>query len=277
MNTPVISAAQLKQQLSSNTVVLDCRFSLTDESLGEQQYRQGHIPGAYYISLNDHLSSPRGEYGGRHPLPDSELFSEVLRGTGICTTSQVVVYDDSRMGFAARAWWLIRYYLGHENVAILNGGYSAWINANYPVDRRQPPLRQGNFTASLNKQWIVDAGQVKNMLETHCATLIDSREQKRYRGEEEPIDPIAGHIPGALNYPWQSVTDEKGFVLDSQAQQARWRDLPNDQELVVYCGSGVTACVNLLSLTLAGRNAKLYPGSWSDWCCYDSLPKSTML
>ncbi len=273
MNSPIISAAQLRQQIDSDTVVLDCRFSLSDTTLGIKQYLAGHIPGAYYFSLDHHLSGPVREHGGRHPLPNAELFAEELRAAGVNNDTRVVVYDSTKFGFAARAWWLIR-YLGHQNVAVLDGGYQAWKSACFPIDRRQPAARHGLFKPTIQKNWVLDAGDVRNRVADKSAILVDSREEKRYLGIEEPIDPIAGHIPGALNYPWQGVTDDYGYIKSEQEQKARWKDLPANKEIVVYCGSGVTACVNLLSMAIAGRTAKLYPGSWSDWCTYEVLPKA---
>ncbi len=273
MNSPIISAAQLRQQIDSDTVVLDCRFSLSDTTLGIKQYLAGHIPGAYYFSLDHHLSGPVREHGGRHPLPNAELFAEELRAAGVNSDTRVVVYDSTKFGFAARAWWLIR-YLGHQNVAVLDGGYQAWKSAYFPIDRRQPAARHGLFKPTIQKSWVLDAGDVRNRVADKSAILVDSREEKRYLGIEEPIDPIAGHIPGALNYPWQGVTDDYGYIKSEREQKARWKDLPANKEIVVYCGSGVTACVNLLSMAIAGRTAKLYPGSWSDWCTYEVLPKA---
>jgi len=272
------SVIKLEELLSSNTVILDCRFSLADPSLGEKQYRQGHIPGAYYFSLNRHLSSPVAEHGGRHPLPAAEQFAHDLRATGITPNSTVLVYDDSKFGFAARAWWLLRYF-GHKDVKILNGGFSAWLSASLPIDSHEPLVQQGSFEPLKHSHWTVDIQQVKNIAAglDKSSVLIDSREEKRFQGLEEPIDPKAGHIPGALNFPWQQVSDERDQALSRLAHIQRWEDLPSDKEVVVYCGSGVTACVNLLSLAIAGREAKLYPGSWSDWCSYDTLPVETSL
>lgn len=259
-----ISASELKAQLGK-LVIFDCRFNLGNKTQGYDQYRAGHIPDAYYLDLEKDLSSPIAQHGGRHPLPDPEIFSQKMRDCGVNHQSAIVLYDDSRMAYAARAWWLLRYF-GHQQVFILDGGFNAWVTHGGALDRREPALKSGNFNANIQPDWIVDRDTIlkneKNFL------LIDSREAKRYRGEEEPIDPVAGHIPGAVNYFWQEATNEQGFVKPPADQQARWSDLPQHDNLVVYCGSGVTACVNLLSLELSGIDAKLYPGSWSDWCSY---------
>lgn len=259
-----ISAAELQTQLGK-VVIFDCRFNLGNKTLGHEQYRTGHIPGAYYLDLEKDLSSPVTKHGGRHPLPDAEIFSKKMRACGVNPHTTVVVYDDSRMAYAARTWWLLRYF-GHQQVLILDGGFAAWVNNGGAQDRREPTMKSGNFKATLQSNWIVNREDI--LQNDGTLSLIDSREAKRYRGEEEPIDPIAGHIPGAVNYLWQDATTEQGFIKSVTDQQERWKNLAQQENLAVYCGSGVTACVNLLSLEISGINAKLYPGSWSDWCSY---------
>jgi thiosulfate/3-mercaptopyruvate sulfurtransferase len=178
----------------------------------------------------------------------------------------IVAYDDSRFGFAARLWWLLR-YMGHEYVAVLDGGFAGWQAQNYETSSTVPSVRVGKFIPNIQTEFVVDIETVKSRKDLPEVVLIDSREGDRYRGEREPIDPIAGHIEGAVNYPWVEVTNEQGFVIDNQGD--RWQEVKNAQEAIVYCGSGVTACVNLLSLKLAGiETGKLYSGSWSDWCSY---------
>jgi thiosulfate/3-mercaptopyruvate sulfurtransferase len=182
--------------------------------------------------------------------------------------SWVIAYDDSNLAFAARLWWLLR-YLGHDQVAVLDGGLADWQSKGYPVTTTVPQPQPGKFLPKIRSDWIVDIETVKNRKDLPGVVLVDAREGARYRGEQEPIDPIAGHIPGALNYPWQSVTDATGHLLSIPEHRQRWAGLPFHNELIVYCGSGVTACVDLLSLELAGiKGGKLYPGSWSDWCSY---------
>ncbi|MGI0495112.1 sulfurtransferase [Alkalinema pantanalense CENA528] len=258
----------------ASIVIVDCRFSLMQPLLGRQQYETSHLPGAYYLDLNQDLSSPVATHGGRHPLPNPEVVAAQLTAMGITPETLVVAYDDSRLAFAARLWWLLR-YLGHDRAAVLNGGWSAWQAAGLSTTAEIPPPRQGAFVPRPNPQAIVNIQDIRERqsqpeLESKMI-LIDSRESVRYRGESEPIDPIAGHIPGAVNYPWQTVTDENGFVQSLDIQRDRWKALsaaPPSPEIIAYCGSGVTACVNLLSLYQVGIPAKLYPGSWSDWCSY---------
>ncbi|AFY84441.1 sulfurtransferase [Oscillatoria acuminata] len=267
---PIISAEWLFQHLDDPQIAIaDCRFSLADPELGQQQYLHHHIPGAHYLHLNRDLSSPVQRHGGRHPLPDSELFAQKLGSIGVTSPDVLlVIYDDSRFAFAARLWWLMR-YLGHDRVAILEGGFKGWQTAGYPVTDAIPRPSEGTFIPQIRTDRLVDIETVKTRSPLPEVALIDSRERDRYLGNHEPIDPIAGHIPGALNYPWQEVTDENAQVRPQNDQVQRWADIAGSDEIIVYCGSGVTACVNLLSLEIAGiPNAKLYAGSWSDWCSY---------
>ena len=264
MNSTLISAQELQTQLGKNTLVIDCRFNLADKNQGLLQYMQGHIPGAYYFDLEQDFSSPVKRHGGRHPLPNVEQLQEKFRRAGANQHSTIVFYDDSRMAYAAHAWWLLR-YMGHKDVRILEGGFKAWLKFKGALDKREPATKSGNFTAKLQTDWIVNRDDILAANNLH---LIDSREPRRFQGLEEPIDPIAGHIDGAVNYPWQEITHEQGFIKPIEWQKTHWQTLTTQENLVVYCGSGVTACVNILSLYLCGIDAKLYPGSWSDWCSY---------
>ena len=261
--TSFITASELKTQFR-NKVIFDCRFRLDNEDYGLEQYRLGHIPGAYYLHLSKDLSSPVQQHGGRHPLPDMETFAQTLRNAGVNQHSSIVLYDDSRFAYAARAWWLLK-HIGLNDIHLLDGGFKAWVDAGGAMDRRDPPRKTSNLKLVLRKE---DTVSYQELAATSSYTLIDSREKKRFLGEEEPIDPIAGCIPGAVNYPWQEVSNDQGLIKDVEFHRTRWESLPTKENLVVYCGSGVTACVNLLSLEMAGINAKLYPGSWSDWCSY---------
>jgi thiosulfate/3-mercaptopyruvate sulfurtransferase len=251
-----------------NVVIVDCRFDLMQPHLGQQQYQAGHIPGAYYLDLNHDLASPVAEHGGRHPLPDPDSLALKLARMGINPETLVVSYDDSRFAFAARLWWLLR-YLGHEHAAVLDGGFNAYQAAGYPVTSEIPAPKLGRFTPQLQTQQVVDIQALKARKHQLGVVVVDSRTPERYLGEHEPIDPVAGHIPGAVNYPWQQVTDDRGRLLSLAALRSHWSDLTGASEILVYCGSGVTACVNLLALEAAGLcTGKLYAGSWSDWCSY---------
>jgi len=197
--------------------------------------------------------------GVRSAIPDSPHRPPTL----------VVVYDDSRFAFAARLWWLLR-YLSHDAVALLDGGFGQWQALGFPVIQRLPQLHQSTpFLARLRPELSVDVTAVKAQVRNPGVILVDSRDGDRYRGEREPIDPLAGHIPGAVNYPWQEVSHKQGHLRSLVEQRARWENLMTAGELIVYCGSGVTACVNLYSLALVGiATGRLYPGGWSDWCSY---------
>ncbi|MBE9113741.1 sulfurtransferase [Nodosilinea sp. LEGE 07298] len=265
----LVTAAWLAQHLNDpNVVVVDCRFALADLHQGQQQYAAGHIPGAWHLDLNQDLSGPVQAHGGRHPLPDLETFGQRLSAIGVTSAppTLVVAYDDSRFAFAARLWWLLR-YLGHDQVAVLDGGWSGWMQAGQPTTTERPTPRPGHFTPAPRPDWIVDIEAVRRRdAET---VLIDSRSPERYRGEVEPIDPVAGSIPGAVNYFWQNISSENGQLKSPEALAQHWAALDAADQVIVYCGSGVTACVNLLAQTLAGRQvAKLYVGGWSDWCSY---------
>jgi len=273
MLRPLITAAELTELLGhkkskNDLIIIDCRFSLNDFNMGSQVYKDGHIMGAHYLHLNEDLSSPELEHGGRHPLPRPNRFTSTMQNCGVSSHSHVVIYDDQHFGFAARCWWLLRYF-GHDNVQILDGGYSDWVAQGGQTSTVSASNDQGDFIANPHAHWTIDHPSIEHSLDCPSRILVDSREATRYQGIEEPIDSIAGHIPGAANFPWQEVTDEQGYALPPAQQQQRWLSLPKDKEIVVYCGSGITACVNLLSLELAGiKGAKLYPGSWSDWCSY---------
>jgi thiosulfate/3-mercaptopyruvate sulfurtransferase len=272
INKSSIVSAQSLFENHEQVVIIDCRFSLADSQLGWQQYQASHIPGAYYLNLNEDLSSPVEEHGGRHPLPNPNELGSKLAAMGVdFQKTLVVAYDDSRLAFASRLWWLLR-YLGHQQVAVLDGGFAGWVSAGYSVNDLIPQPKVASFIPQVQPQMVVDIAEVKKRQNQNIAAgvvLVDSRERDRYHGIHEPIDKVAGHIPGAVNYPWQDVTDNSGYTISPELQRQRWQDVENSPEIMVYCGSGVTACVNLLALDLAGiSTGKLYPGSWSDWISY---------
>lgn len=264
----VVSPQWLHEHLNdAQVVIVDCRFALSAPQQGRDQYQTGHIPGAFYLDLNEDLSSPVKTHGGRHPLPEVHQLAAKLSQMGINQDTLVVTYDDSQFAFASRLWWLLR-YMGHEHAAVLDGGFAAY-QANYPVTAIVPESVPGNFTAMPQANLVVDIQAVKMRKDQAGVVVVDSRAYERYLGNHEPIDPVAGHIPGAVNYPWQLITNEQGFALPHSDLQTHYADLSNASEVIVYCGSGVTACVNLLALEIAGlKRSKLYAGSWSDWCSY---------
>lgn len=251
-------------------VIVDCRFSLMAPEQGRQQYGEGHIPGAFHLDLNQDLSSPVQPHGGRHPLPDWPTFIRTLEEIGVNSSPPTLVaaYDDSQFAFASRLWWLLK-YLGHEAVAVLNGGLQGWQRQGYELSADIPTATTGQFTPHPHPDWLVDIDYVRQHKDEAGVLLIDSRSPERYRGETEPIDPVAGTIPGSENYFWKAVADDAGQMRSLAELVQHWQALDQADEVIVYCGSGVTACVNLLSLAIAGKpQGKLYVGGWSDWCSY---------
>ncbi len=266
---PSVSAAWLAARLGTETVAIaDCRFALAAPEQGEAQYREQHIPGAYYLHLDRDLSGPRRRHGGRHPLPAPEALSATLAAMGVIKgKTWLIAYDDSRLAFAARLWWLARHG-GHDRVAVLDGGWSGWLAQDYPTTAALPQSRPGSFPVEPGALPLAEREAVQQR--GAMTVLVDARAAARYRGESEPIDPVAGCIPGAVNAPWQEVCDAQGYLQPPEFHRQRWAAYAG-QELILYCGSGVTACVNLLSLAIAGReDATLYPGGWSDWCSYSA-------
>lgn len=266
----LVDSEWLSQQLDQpQVVIVDCRFQLANPNWGQESYRQSHIKGAYHLDLNQDLSSDVQRHGGRHPLPDTDSLAQKLARLGIIKNKTLVVaYDDSRFAFAARLWWLLR-YLGHDSVVLLDGGWNDWIKHDYPVSSSIPEPQSGSFSAQPDSDWLVDINTVKSAQNDNDLIVVDSRDRDRYLGLREPIDPIAGSIPGAVNSPWKQVSNESGYLQPLEDQLQSWVDYQPAEEIIVYCGSGVTACVNLFSLALAGFNhTKLYPGGWSDWCSY---------
>ena len=261
----LIEVEQIADQTAA--VIFDCRFALADADAGRGDYLAGHIPGAYYLDLKQDLSAPAAKHGGRHPLPEPQAFAATLARFGVDKQTRVIAYDDSRLAFASRLWWMMR-SLGYTPPLLLNGGYSSWLNSRGVPETNEPDTRACSPAIVADYEQRVDIDGLRAALAAG-ALLIDSREAPRYQGLEEPIDPVAGHIPGAINRPWQGVTGDHGQVKAEPEQREHWGDALDSRQLVVYCGSGVTACVNLFSLALLGRDeAQLYAGSWSDWCSY---------
>jgi thiosulfate/3-mercaptopyruvate sulfurtransferase len=257
-------------------IIVDCRFTLGKPEAGRESYEQEHIPGAVYLDLELDLSSPVGEHGGRHPLPDPQVLAARLAKLGIGNDSRIVAYDDESGMNAARLWWLLR-YLGHEQVFILEGGFSAWKADKYPVTDHQPVRVPSTFTANVQPQMLVGVEEVREVSKkTVNAVLIDSRANDRYHGQNETLDKKAGHIHGAVNYFWKDTQNADGSFKSAEELQEHFAGLDKDREIIVYCGSGVTACPNVLALEKAGyTNVRLYAGSWSDWISYEENPVAT--
>lgn len=279
MPSPLLSADWLMQHLHDEDVrVVDCRFSLADPQAGRRAYATGHIPGALYLDLERDLSGPKrpGGAGGRHPLPEAAALAARLGEVGIGNGHLVVAYDEPPSGgmFAARLWWLLR-YLGHARVAVLDGGLNAWIEAGGGLVAAEPRFPGATFTPDVQAHLVTHAAGVEGR---GNAALVDSRARPRFTGETEPLDNKAGHIPGALNVDWAGALDEAGRFRSPQEQAARFAALEG-RDAVLYCGSGVSAAVNLLALEIAGRapsgRTRLYAGSWSDWISDDVRPVAT--
>src|SRR5436190_20484933 len=272
----LISTAALADRLDDPTwVVVDCRFALDDTSWGEREYETRHIPGAAYAHLDRDLSGPKSGTNGRHPLPDPGALAATFGRLGITRDVQVVAYDQDTGMFASRLWWLLR-WLGHEAVAVLDGGFAKWIAEGRPTtsgdDQRAAPAFIGTPRSDLS----MNADEVAAVMHAPDWRLVDARAPERFRGETEPIDKVAGHIPGAVNHFFKWNLDERSTFRPADAVRQRLRDSIGDirpDHIVVYCGSGVTACHNLLALEHAGlHGAKLYPGSWSEWSADPALP-----
>ena len=272
MYNTLIESDTLNRHLAyPDWLVMDCQYDLMDKGAGYRSYLAGHIPGAVYADLHRDLSSPHPVTDrGRHPLPSGEQLAQTFSTLGISNHKQVVAYDNSGGAFAARLWWLLN-YAGHERVALLDGGLKAWREAGHEVDTAVPEVTAGDFKVSLNHERLVRVHEVEGV-----ARLVDSREAPRYAGEVEPIDPVAGHIPGALNRQWKDNLDAQGRFLPPERLRQIFGDLyagVQAEEVTFYCGSGVTACHNLLSAVHAGYPLpRLYAGSWSEWCSDPTRP-----
>jgi thiosulfate/3-mercaptopyruvate sulfurtransferase len=262
MSGPLISAIELQELLTGVTppVLLDVRYR-TGGRAGPEEYAAGHIPGAVYVDLDASLAGAPGP-GGRHPLPDPKVFVEAMQQAGVGLEGPVVVYDDWAGRAASRAWWLLRHY-GHRNARVLDGGLAAWLATGGAVETGSVVHEPGDFHGVPGSMPVVGRGSVADV-----DVLIDARAPERYRGEVEPIDPVAGHIPGAVNVPTVRNLDNHGHFRDPHELCEVYAEVgavDPDARVAAYCGSGVTACHDVLALELIGVSAALYPGSWSGW------------
>ncbi|MBE0645813.1 MAG: sulfurtransferase [Bacteroidetes bacterium] len=264
----LISPEQLSQEISS-VLLFDCRFDLAQPADGRRRFDEGHIPGANYVSLDDDLTAPLAEHGGRHPLPTVEDMQALFGRLGIERgKTAVVAYDDEGGCYAARLWWMLR-YCGQENVRVLDGGFTAWKDMGGEVSGESAAPVPVLFTAEVQSEMLASMEDVRDR--TASEILFDCRASERFTGEEETIDVKAGHIPGAINVPWRDLVAENGHFVSI----ARMADAlaVADERSIVYCGSGVTACVNVLAAARAGLDIpRLYAGSWSDWISYEENP-----
>jgi thiosulfate/3-mercaptopyruvate sulfurtransferase len=270
----IVSVETLADWLPETSLRLfDCRFSLADETLGRKLWEDNHVPGAQHVNMNRELSSPViPGTSGRHPLPTIEQFVETLCSWGVANDSQVVAYDDASGAFAARLWWMLR-WVGHENVHVLDGGYKAWVDAGQPVTQVAPTIPRSDFNAGPSLTRIVKAGDISE--DSHL--LLDARDEGRYRGENETIDPVAGHIPGAVSAPFAgNITPEQRFRPAKELRERFEALTAGHDDVVCYCGSGVTATHDILAMLHAGMpEPALYPGSWSEWITDPARPVET--
>jgi len=263
---------------------IDCRFTLGQPQSGSDAYVAEHIPGAYYLDLEKDLSAPKRPdgVGGRHPLPDLDALADTFTRLGIANGRCVIAYDDQGGAMASRLWWLLA-YMGHDDAYVLDGGFASWKQAGYPTasgEGEMPQPSDTRFVPRVRSEWLATADYIaanRQRIEEGRIVLLDSREEARYRGLVEPIDKAAGHIPGARHSFWKSNLDAEGRFRQVKEQMKRFEPLQGAEEIIVYCGSGVTACPNVLALREVGfTNVKLYAGSWSDWISDPARPIETV-
>ena len=278
MFTTLIDPVTLVSHLADPAwVVLDARFDLGEPDKGRSQYGAGHLPGARYVDLNKDLSAEKTGRNGRHPLPAPDVAAARFAALGIGPATQVVVYDADTSMYAARAWWMLR-WLGHDAVAVLDGGLARWVAEGLPVTSEVPTWAPAAFEPRVRAGWRLTADEVSARLGDPGVRLVDARSKERYLGRGETIDAVAGHIPGATScFYGQNLTEAKTFK-PAEELRALWASIVGDdpQKAVMYCGSGVTACHNLLALEVAGlHGARIFPGSWSEWVQDPARPVAT--
>lgn len=278
MFTTLISAQELARQIDqAHVVIVDCRHDLMDTSAGQKAYEAGHLPGARFTHLDKQLSgakiSENGTFLGRHPLPSKDDFIRHLRELGINHTSQVIAYDAHGGMFAARLWWMLR-WIGHGAVAVLDGGVPAWVELGFALETKSPTVTQGTIEIRPSLVSQLTADDILSNLSSKIYTVVDARAADRYRGENETMDPVGGHIPGAKNRFFKDNLQADARFKPVEQLRREWSATISDASLsIMQCGSGVTACHNLLALEVAGLSgAALYPGSWSEWCADSTRP-----
>jgi thiosulfate/3-mercaptopyruvate sulfurtransferase len=273
--TTLVSVADLASHVNDpDWIVFDCRHDLIDTGTGRRAYAQSHIPGACFLHLDNDLSGPQTGFNGRHPLPDAENFRERLAALGMANDKQAVAYDASGGYYAARLWWMLR-WVGHGRRAVLDGGWEAWLAAGLPVTSQLPAIKPGAFGGAAH-DYTVDASFILSQLGQLRVRLIDARSPDRFRGENETLDPVGGHIPGAANRFFKNNLLANGCFkppAELKREFSALLDAVPPRQVVHQCGSGVTACHNLLAMEIAGMHgSKLYPGSWSEWCSDPQRP-----
>ena len=276
--TTLISTDTLASRLDDSWVVVDCRYDLPAESWGIDQYRAGHIPGAVYASLSHDLSAPPRGTNGRHPLPCVEDLQATFGRLGISLGTQVVTYDQDAGMYASRLWWMLR-YMGHDSVAVLDGGWAKWAREGRASRSGEESRPAAVFSGRRRKELRLIVDQVTTMLGDPSVLLVDARAPERFEGTNEPLDRTPGHIPGAVNYFYKRNVTDEGVMLPVETLRDQFRELLGNyspEQVAMYCGSGVTACQSLVAMEHAGlHGAKLYLGSWSEWSSDPSRPVAT--
>ncbi len=282
-DSPLIECAQLAARCGRHDLkIFDCRFELSRPDWGRAAFGEGHLPGAQYAHLDHDLSGPLVATSGRHPLPSPEAFSMLLRRWNLRPDDAVVCYDQGPGAYAARLWWMLTAF-GHLRVQVLNGGWARWNALNLPIETRSPSSAPAIAAPALRSapefSGVLTTEQVQYALEQHQLLLVDARSADRFAGQNETLDPVAGHVPGAANQPFAQNLGADGRYLDAPALTARWQTVlatRGGRDLAMMCGSGVTACHNLLALRVLGiRDAKLYAGSYSEWIRDPARPVAT--
>jgi thiosulfate/3-mercaptopyruvate sulfurtransferase len=276
--TTLVSAADLARHLNDpGFIVFDCRHELTNPEFGPKAYAESHLPGARFAHVDRDLAAPLTGKNGRHPLPDAQTFIDWLGRMGVSNDSQVIGYDNAGGVYGSRLWWMLR-WVGHQRVAVLDGGWQAWIAAGLPVTADVPKPAPAKFSGRADRSW-VDAKHVAKHLHSNDMVLIDARSNDRFHGQNETIDPVGGHIPGAVNRFFKDNLNAQSLFKSSEELRAAFAPLIGNapaSTVVHQCGSGVSACHNLLAMEIAGlTGARLYPGSWSEWITDPSRPVAT--
>ena len=279
MDPILVSTEELQKHLDDpDWIVFDTRHDLGDVGKGRRLYAEGHVPGAHFLHVDDDLSGAKTGANGRHPLPDLATFARKIEERGVAPGKQVVIYDDLGGNFAVRLWWMLR-WLGHDKVALLDGGYPLWQKEGRRTSRDVPSLGNGDFKARPHLGAVVDTPFIERFREDPSIKLVDARAPERFAGLKEPIDPVAGHIPGAVNRFWQKNLNADGrFKAPDQLRReyTEFIGAVPPEQVIHMCGSGVTACHNMFAMALAGMpEGRLYVGSWSEWCADRSRPMFT--